>query len=350
MARDTSRTSAASSARSSATRSATSDITPDTPPASVAELSATTQDYLKSIWSLAQWSEGPVATKALAERLSVRASTVSDAVRKLAVQGLVSHARYGGIELTPDGEALALDMVRRHRLLEAFMVQALGYGWEEVHDDAEVLEHAVSDRFVDRVADYLGHPTHDPHGAPIPPPRAERALGADAEDSSAHDVEGRAAGDTLDATGAADSAAGSGLKGSTRRLGTTRMPELPDGAVRLSEVDAGRRVTLERLAHADPQLLRFCAEHGLVHGALLEVEPAPPFVDGVTVRVLSPSPVDSVASMQASSDAGSGAASQVSAEAPAHASAPAIPSSDPQPEPFLLGEHAARRIWVTELD
>lgn len=270
------------------------DITPDTPPASVAELSATTQDYLKSIWSLSQWSEGPVSTKALAKRLSVRASTVSDAVRKLAIQGLVSHARYGGIELTPDGEALALDMVRRHRLLEAFMVEALGYGWEEVHDDAEVLEHAVSDRFVDRVDDYLGHPTHDPHGAPIPPPQTGRT-------SSAH----------------GDAGTGTGSDGSTRRLGMARMPELPDGAVRLSEVEAGSRVILERLAHADPQLLRFCADHGLVHGAQLEVEPAPPFVEGVSVRVISPRAVTSAA--------------------------------DSQSDAFLLGEHAARRIWVTEL-
>ena len=134
----------------------------------VSDLSASTQDYLKCVWTLQEWSGGAVSVTALAERLGVRTSTASDGVKKLDEQGLVEHETYGGVTLTPTGTAYALAMVRRHRLLETYLVQELGYGWDEVHDEAEVLEHAVSDRLVAAIDARLGHPTRDPHGDPIP--------------------------------------------------------------------------------------------------------------------------------------------------------------------------------------
>lgn len=134
----------------------------------VSDLSASTQDYLKCIWTLQEWRPGPVSVTALAERLGVRTSTVSDAIKKLADAGLVEHEHYGGVTLTPAGSAHALAMVRRHRLLETYLVQELGYEWDEVHDEAEVLEHAVSDRLVAAIDARLGRPTRDPHGDPIP--------------------------------------------------------------------------------------------------------------------------------------------------------------------------------------
>ena len=137
--------------------------TPTTP-----ELSAVTQDYLKVVWSACEWSAQPVTTKMLAARLGVGPSTVSETVRRLADSGLVTHQPYGAVELTPLGERHALAVVRRHRLIETFLVEVLGYGWDEVHDEAEVLEHAVSDLFVERISAQLGHPRRDPHGDPIP--------------------------------------------------------------------------------------------------------------------------------------------------------------------------------------
>ncbi|SDD00561.1 metal-dependent transcriptional regulator [Rhodococcus tukisamuensis] len=131
-------------------------------------LTTVAQDYLKVIWTAAEWSGEQVTTKMLAERIGVSASTVSEAIRKLAGQGLVDHARYGSISLTDSGRAAAVAMVRRHRLIETYLVNELGYGWDEVHDEAEVLEHAVSELMVDRIDAKLGHPERDPHGDPIP--------------------------------------------------------------------------------------------------------------------------------------------------------------------------------------
>ncbi len=139
-------------------------------PASPQALTPVAQDYLKVIWTAQEWTDQPVTTKALAARLGVGASTVSETVRRLADSGLVTHEPYGAVFLTDPGRAQALAMVRRHRLLETFLVAQLGYGWDEVHDEAEVLEHAVSDAFVERVAALLGHPARDPHGDPIPGP------------------------------------------------------------------------------------------------------------------------------------------------------------------------------------
>jgi DtxR family transcriptional regulator, Mn-dependent transcriptional regulator len=132
------------------------------------ELTAVAQDYLKVIWNAQEWSLEKVSTKMLAEKLGVSASTASESIRKLAEQGLVDHEKYGAVTLTESGRRAALAMVRRHRLLEAFLVKELGYSWDEVHDEAEVLEHAVSDRLVARIDAKLGYPQRDPHGDPIP--------------------------------------------------------------------------------------------------------------------------------------------------------------------------------------
>ncbi|MBY6385111.1 MULTISPECIES: metal-dependent transcriptional regulator [Rhodococcus] len=131
-------------------------------------LSSVAQDYLKVIWTIQEWSHERVSTKLLSEKMNVSASTVSEAIRKLSDQGLVDHARYGSIALTDSGRAAAVSMVRRHRLIETYLVQELGYGWDEVHDEAEVLEHAVSDLMISRMDAKLGFPERDPHGDPIP--------------------------------------------------------------------------------------------------------------------------------------------------------------------------------------
>jgi DtxR family Mn-dependent transcriptional regulator len=132
------------------------------------DLTTVAQDYLKVIWTEQEWSLKKVSTKLLAERIGVSASTASESIRKLADQGLVNHEKYGAVTLTDAGRKAALAMVRRHRLMETFLVRVLGYSWDEVHDEAEVLEHAVSDRMLDRIDAKLGYPKRDPHGDPIP--------------------------------------------------------------------------------------------------------------------------------------------------------------------------------------
>jgi DtxR family Mn-dependent transcriptional regulator len=144
-------------------------VSPNTgPDTGASDLTAVAQDYLKTIWTAQEWSHEKVSTKLLAERIGVSASTASESIRKLADQGLVHHEKYGAVTLTEAGRAAALAMVRRHRLLETFLVNELGYSWDEVHDEAEVLEHAISDRMLDRMDAKLGYPTRDPHGDPIP--------------------------------------------------------------------------------------------------------------------------------------------------------------------------------------
>ncbi len=132
------------------------------------DLTTVAQDYLKVIWTAQEWSHEKISTKLLAKRIGVSASTASESIRKLADQGLVDHEKYGAVTLTDAGRLAALAMVRRHRLMETFLVRELGYSWDEVHDEAEVLEHAVSDQMLDRIDAKLGHPTRDPHGDPIP--------------------------------------------------------------------------------------------------------------------------------------------------------------------------------------
>ena len=136
----------------------------------VGDLTSVTQDYLKVIWTSQEWSDTKVTTKLLAEKLGVSASTASEGIRKLSDQGLVEHERYGSVTLTDDGRDAAIGMVRRHRLLETFLVRELGYGWDEVHDEAEILEHAVSEQLMARIDAKLGFPQRDPHGDPIPQP------------------------------------------------------------------------------------------------------------------------------------------------------------------------------------
>ena len=132
-------------------------------------LSTSIGDYLKAIWIVGQGERA--TTSALAEHLSVSASSVSGMLARLQAQGLVTYERYKGATLTEQGASEALRLLRRHRLIETFLIEYLGYTWDEVHAEAEALEHAISDRFTERLADRLGHPTHDPHGDPIPTPR-----------------------------------------------------------------------------------------------------------------------------------------------------------------------------------
>ena len=136
-------------------------------------LSSVAQDYLKVVWNAQEWSSDPLTVKQLAGRLGVTAGTVSEGVRKLAEAGLIDHARYGQIALTERGRDAALAVVRRHRLIETLLVETFGYGWDEVHEEAEILEHAISEAFLERIDVHLGRPTHDPHGDPIPTAQGE---------------------------------------------------------------------------------------------------------------------------------------------------------------------------------
>jgi len=205
-----------------------------TPPSSTADRSVTpvAEDYLKVVWSAHEWSDEPVTTSWLADRLGVGASTVSETVKRLTDQGLLDHQRYGDITLTPAGRTHALRMVRRHRVLETFLVAELGYTWDEVHAEAEILEHAVSDELVDRMDERLGRPGRDPHGDPIP---------------------------TAD--------------------GTVHAP----AAVVLADLDAGRRARVARISDADPHLLRYLAEVGLGLDAVVEVTAVRSFAGTLTL-------------------------------------------------------------------
>lgn len=180
----------------------------------------TIEDYLKAVWNAGEWSNDPVTVTVLSARLGLSPSSVSEIVRKLTDRGLLTHPRYGSIELTADGQAIALATVRKHRLIETFLVEYLGYEWDEVHDEAEVLEHAVSDDFVERLAERLGQPTHDPHGDPIP--------GVD------------------------------GVLPTEERL-------------ELAEVANGARVRVTRVSDGDPELLRHLREVGVDLGVVIDV-------------------------------------------------------------------------------
>jgi len=132
-------------------------------------LTRSVEDYLKAIYHLAPGEE-PAATTHIAERLGLSAASVSGMIKRLSDAGLLEHVPYRGVVLTESGRRSALRMVRRHRLIEAYLVANLGYSWDTVHDEAERLEHAVSDLLVERMAAALGHPRVDPHGDPIPAP------------------------------------------------------------------------------------------------------------------------------------------------------------------------------------
>ena len=130
-------------------------------------LTAPAEDYLKAIYAIGKGS-GPAATNEIAQRLAIAPASVSGMVRRLANQGLLAYERYHGVKLTESGRRAALRTLRRHRVIEAYLSQALGYPWDRVHDEAERLEHAASDELVDRMAATIGEPEVDPHGAPIP--------------------------------------------------------------------------------------------------------------------------------------------------------------------------------------
>jgi DtxR family Mn-dependent transcriptional regulator len=201
---------------------------------SVSKVSTSTQNYLKVVWSLQEWSDAPVTPSVIAEKVGLKLSTVSDAVRKLTEQGYLDHARYGNVTLTEPGRLLAVAMVRRHRLIESFLVRTLKYRWDEVHDEAEHLEHAVSDLMIDRIDELLDYPRRDPHGDPIP---------------------------------AAD--------------GTTHRPD----AVLLSQITAASPVRVERISDSDARMLQYFADQGIVVDAELTVSAGEPYSDAVLIQV-----------------------------------------------------------------
>ncbi len=207
----------------------------------VAALSPVMQDYLKQICTAAEWDDTPMTTSRLAALVGVSASTTSEMVRKLAGQGLVTHQPYGAVELTRAGRAAALRMMRRHRLLEAFLVAELGYTWDEVHDEAEVLEHAISDLLVERMDAKLGYPARDPHGDPIP-----------------------------------------------RADGTTRLPD----ARRLSTLQPGESGIIARISDEDPEMLRWFRESAVTLDAPIQVVGRVPFGGGSAVQIGTGNTVD----------------------------------------------------------
>lgn len=125
-------------------------------------------DYLKTVYAHTEWQDAPITPSVLAAKLGVAPSSVTEMVKKLSLQGLVSHEPYRAVRLTPEGERRALAMTRRHRLIETWLVREFGYAWDEVHDEAEVLEHAISDRLLEKIDERLGRPRFDPHGDAIP--------------------------------------------------------------------------------------------------------------------------------------------------------------------------------------
>lgn len=125
-------------------------------------------DYLKTVYAHTEWQDAPITPSQLAAKLGIAPSSVTEMVKKLAAAGFVSHVPYGAVRLTDAGLARALSMVRRHRLIETWLVQEFGYAWDEVHDEAEVLEHTISDRLLEGIDERLGRPRFDPHGDAIP--------------------------------------------------------------------------------------------------------------------------------------------------------------------------------------
>ncbi|MBN6767597.1 metal-dependent transcriptional regulator [Micrococcus luteus] len=147
---------------------------------SLDEITPVAQDYLKAIWSATEWGDAPLSTNSLAARMGTTAPNVTETVKRLAAQGLVEYQPYKPVTLTGKGREHAIAMVRRHRLLESFLAATLGYSWDEVHAEAERLEHAASDELIERIDQMLGRPTRDPHGDPIPTPEGQRAQPAHA--------------------------------------------------------------------------------------------------------------------------------------------------------------------------
>ena len=200
-----------------------------TDPAVEKPYSSSVGDYVKAIWDLG--GVGSASTKDVSARLLVSPASVSNMFARLQEMGLVEHERYKGATLTERGRREALRLVRRHRLIETFLLEHLGYDWQEVHEEAERLEHAVSDAFTDRLAAFLGHPEHDPHGDPIP--SAEGNLEA-------------------------------------------------DDSFPLSQAVAGRRLRISKVSDEDAAMLDYFGDRNLVPGRLLTVREVRA-LDGVVI-------------------------------------------------------------------
>jgi DtxR family transcriptional regulator, Mn-dependent transcriptional regulator len=199
-----------------------------------APASEAAEDYAKAIYALADRLDGPVPTSALAERLDVAPSSVTAMLKRLDEAGLVRHRRYHGVELTADGERLALEVIRHHRLLEAFLAEALGMPWDRVHDEAEVLEHYISEDVERRIAQALGNPELDPHGDPIP---------------------------------------------------TAELDLATDRTAPLAELAAGEAGVFARVSDSDPAMLRHLAGLGIRPGARVTVLGSDPFGGPLRVEV-----------------------------------------------------------------
>ncbi|GAA5209814.1 metal-dependent transcriptional regulator [Microbacterium kyungheense] len=130
--------------------------------------SAAVDDYLKTIYHHTEWQDERITPSQLAAELGLAPSSVTEMVQKLAAQGLVTHRPYGPVSLSEEGERRAAAIIRRHRLIETWLVREFGYSWDEVHDEAEVLEHSISDRLLEGIDERLGRPRFDPHGDAIP--------------------------------------------------------------------------------------------------------------------------------------------------------------------------------------
>ncbi len=198
-----------------------------------APLTAPVEDYLKAVYELERAGE-PAATTGLATRLGVAPASVTGMVRRLAGQGLLTHERYRGVRLTVQGRKAALQTIRRHRVIETYLVKALGYRWDEVHEEAERLEHAASEAFIDRIAAALGEPTVDPHGAPIP-----------------------------------------SREGAVEELRFRTLAEVPAGAV----------AEVMHVADEDPSLLRYLADLAITPGCRVRVVDHAPFDGPITLEV-----------------------------------------------------------------
>ena len=185
------------------------------------------EDYLKAIYELQQETGERVRTKDIAEYLDVTPPTVTSMVEKLAERGLLDREKYKGVELTEEGETVALEVLRHHRLLESYLSEHLDYDWSEVHDEADVLEHHISEEFERRLAEALDDPDVDPHGDPIP--------GAD-----------------------------------------LAPPEVSDTRA-LDELEPGEVATVERVRDRDEAELSYLAEAGIEPGVALEVVDVAPF-------------------------------------------------------------------------
>jgi DtxR family transcriptional regulator, Mn-dependent transcriptional regulator len=196
-------------------------------------LTRSVEDYLKAIYTLSPQGR-TASTSEIAHRLELSPASVSGMVKRLSEQGLLEHLPYKGVQLTAEGRRAALRMLRRHRLIEAYLVAFLGYTWDTVHDEAERLEHAVSDTLVDRMAAVLGHPTVDPHGDPIP----------------------TSEGDILE-------------------LASTPLAEVPTGAT----------VEVRQVEEGQPDRLRYIASIGLRPGVQVTVLDRQPFQGPITVAV-----------------------------------------------------------------